>query len=639
MPALAPAKAARIRAAIARARARGHTPRPPTPILHPEAAARAYVTRLRTLVSEQILAAYLPVLAELPAIVSQARQERGDAAEWRADASGAGRVASAAVRAAAAASSIPQARVAGAAKAAAGDVGAHVQAGLGRQVKEVLGIDLMADPRAKARVAAFVHENVKLIVGITPKLAAEVEAIILAGLTSGQLHETMALAIKSRMKIAIDRAELIAVDQVGKIFGQVAAARAQDLGATHFTWLTARDERVRGNPTGRYPKAKPSHYERHGKRYAYADPPKGKNGEPELPGVPIRCRCTGQPDLTTVPGMEGVAEEVAAMPTPAGGVEETEEEAAKLMAEVEAMMAGLAVKPARAPLASVPAPAPPPALPPQAPPPVPPPPPVPAPSAAEKATAPPPGAPASASLGNYVKLPPAPPSKHTAAEAIKYEQKAYRSVKGSRAAWEKYRKARVPDLEKTTPYKGLTVSMREFGDRREEFAKTLSPAEVDAALFYSHKGDSVLNKSLREGTIETKPAVMETAAVLDKVIASSPVPVDTYVTRGIDGKWAKRFASEIEPGDIYQEPGYTSTSATTGFPGVQLRIRIPAGQPAAPIPSRYPEENELLLPRGSYFLVTGKRVDGKKTIIDVDLITPDEGERAKEEAESGASSE
>lgn len=357
MPALAPAKAARIRAAIARARARGHTPRPPTPIRHPEAAARAYITRLRTLVSERILAAYLPVLADLPTFVAQARQERGDAAEWRADGSGAGRVASAAVRAAAAGSAIPRDKVAGAAKAAAGDVGAHVQAGLGRQVKEVLGIDLMADPRAKARVAAFVHENVKLIVGITPKLAGEVEAIILAGLTSGQLHETMALAIKSRMKIAIDRAELIARDQVGKIFGQVASARAQDLGATHFFWQTAEDERVRGNPAGRYPKAKPSHFDRNRRRYAYADPPKGKNGEPELPGVPINCRCVGQPDLTTVPGMEGVAEEVAAMPTPAGGVETTEEEAARLMAEVEAMMAGM-TKPGRAPLGTVSAPAP-----------------------------------------------------------------------------------------------------------------------------------------------------------------------------------------------------------------------------------------------------------------------------------------
>lgn len=339
LPQRATPYAARVRAAVVRARRQGHVPRPPAPMTPPTAAMRAYAARLTTMVQAAVVEAYKPLLADLPALVAQAREERGDAAGWRADASRSGRSASAAVASAGAASSrsLSAKRAAASASAAAADAGAHVQAELGRQVKDVLGIDLMPDSKARARVAAFVHENVKLITGISPTLAAEVESLLLAGLSGGQLHEMLALAIKSKLKIAINRAELIAVDQLGKLTGQIAAARAQDLGATHFYWRTAEDERVRGNPAGKYPRALPSHYARNGQRYAYADPPKGKNGESELPGVPIRCRCYGEPDLTTAPGFEGVAEEAAAI---TGSPEDLEAEAERLRLEVEAMLAG-----------------------------------------------------------------------------------------------------------------------------------------------------------------------------------------------------------------------------------------------------------------------------------------------------------
>ena len=229
--------------------------------------------------------------------------------DWRSDATNSGRSASAAVKEAAreAQASLGGSVVRAAAQEAAGDASAHVQAQLGKQVREVLGIDLAADARAKARAAAFVHENVKLISGIGPTLAAEVERLVLAGLTGGHLHEMLAKAIRRKLQVATDRAELIAIDQVGKIVGQINAARQQDLGVTHFYWRTSKDERVRGNPAGKYPNAVPSHYDREGKRYAYADPPKGKNGEPELPGVPIRCRCGAEADLSTVLGEEPAA--------------------------------------------------------------------------------------------------------------------------------------------------------------------------------------------------------------------------------------------------------------------------------------------------------------------------------------------
>lgn len=347
---LAAARIDRTRRAALAARARGHVAQPMPAQAPPSAVERAYVARLRSIAGRAINEAYAPVLRELPSLIERARSERGDAADWRCDAAGSGRAASASVAAAAKVASKglsgPQTR--SAAVIAGGDAQAHVQAQLGKQVRAVLGIDLAADEKAKARTAAFVHENTKLISGIGPGLAADIERIILSGLTAGQLHETLALAIKSRMQVAINRAELIAVDQVGKIVGQTNAARSQDLGATHFFWRTAEDERVRGNPSGKYPKAVPSHYARNGKRYAYADLPLGRNGERELPGVPIRCRCYAEPDLSAVLGEEP-AQIAAATPS----VDDLEAEAARLAAEVEAMLA----RPAPAP-APQPAPAP-----------------------------------------------------------------------------------------------------------------------------------------------------------------------------------------------------------------------------------------------------------------------------------------
>lgn len=346
MIAAAQVRADRTRRAALAARARGHVARPMSPQAPPTAVENAYVGRLHRLVSGAITRAYAPLLRVLPDLVAQAKQERGDAVDWRADATHSGHSASAAIKDAArqAQGELGGSAARSAAADAASDAHAHVQGQLGKQMREVLGIDLAPDPRAKARMAAFVHENVKLIGGIGPALAAEIERIVLAGLTGGQLHEMMALAIKRKMNIAIGRAELIAIDQVGKIVGQVNAARQQDLGITHFFWRTSKDERVRGNPAGLYPKATPSHYDRDGKRYAYTDQPKGKSGEPELPGVPIRCRCGAEADTSTVLG-EGPAAPAPRDPTQpdapnhAPTVEEAEAEAERLRREVEAMLA------------------------------------------------------------------------------------------------------------------------------------------------------------------------------------------------------------------------------------------------------------------------------------------------------------
>jgi SPP1 gp7 family putative phage head morphogenesis protein len=91
--------------------------------------------------------------------------------------------------------------------------------------------------------------------------------------------------LRKQFDFTRNRARLIARDQVGKLYGQINAARQQAIGVTHFVWQTSNDERVRDE-----------HEERNGKTYSYANPPDG-----ELPGQPIQCRCVANPILTEAP--------------------------------------------------------------------------------------------------------------------------------------------------------------------------------------------------------------------------------------------------------------------------------------------------------------------------------------------------
>ena len=228
---------------------------------------------------------------------------------------------------------------------AAQNIAAHTKQQLRRHLDEapdqrINAIRLTDSPRLKPLIDDFVAENVALIKGISPRLAADVQGLVVQGLTNGVPAARLAEQIRERMGVSARRAELIAIDQIGKLDGKLTEQRHRDLGITHFTWRSSEDERVRGNPEGKYPRANPSHWHRNGKRYAYADPPRGKNGEMELPGTPTRCRCWQDPDLSTIDGEAAAPSLAGAEPTQqSASVLEAEEEANRMVAEVEAMLA------------------------------------------------------------------------------------------------------------------------------------------------------------------------------------------------------------------------------------------------------------------------------------------------------------
>jgi len=278
-------------------RRRGVMPRQ----LQPTAIGLDYARALRRVV-EKMRAAFEPLFEALPALVEAERRERKIDSE-RADAGQSKR----------ARELIEQARKRMAATITAQELEAlavqfanatstfqRIQ--LNRQTRSVIGVDIFTgDKFLPVVVEGFAEENVALIKGITAKLADDVEGSTLRALQRGTLASDLADDLENRFGYAEDRAKLIARDQIGKLNGQINAARQQELGVTRFRWRTMKDERVTGDPDGKYPKAEPSHYDLEGKVFSYDDPPEaGRDGEPALPGEAINCRCWAEPYLEDI---------------------------------------------------------------------------------------------------------------------------------------------------------------------------------------------------------------------------------------------------------------------------------------------------------------------------------------------------
>lgn len=112
------------------------------------------------------------------------------------------------------------------------------------------------------------------------------ELVLRNGLVTSVAATVVLGAIAGKFNITEKRAEAFAVDQVNSLDTQLAEMRQRSLGIDEYLWQTRRDERVRGDPSGLYPNARPSHYARDGQIFNWKNPPEG--GHPgEAPG----CRC------------------------------------------------------------------------------------------------------------------------------------------------------------------------------------------------------------------------------------------------------------------------------------------------------------------------------------------------------------
>lgn len=197
----------------------------------------------------------------------------------------------------------------------------------------------------------------------------------------------------------------------------------------------------------------------------------------------------------------------------------------------------------------------------------------------------------------------------------------------------------------------MPVSDSEFEAlARSERAKLehADPGAFQTLLGYSGNGlYGPINNGLREGgevlgagkVGYVSPQVAAHIAALDRGIAQSPAPRRMLVYRGVNGEVSARSGrkavQDLKAGDTWIEHGFMSTSASErigreyakGFnvrEGGELHITVPQGFPAAPIPSQFSSEQEILLPRGTKFRVQSvTRSDAGHPIISVEASLPE----------------
>lgn len=169
-----------------------------------------------------------------------------------------------------------------------------------------------AAPWWQEAVTAWENTNYRLIKSLSQEYVQKLNTLIMTGIQSGWTHEEMAAQIKTLSnRITGPRARLIARDQMGKFNSALAKSQYEYTGLDTYLWITARDERVRGNPMGRYPKAIPDHWMMDGMICSWKDPTiymdkdnKWRKRTAKMPqvqvGQSILCRCLPTPILTDV---------------------------------------------------------------------------------------------------------------------------------------------------------------------------------------------------------------------------------------------------------------------------------------------------------------------------------------------------
>lgn len=169
---------------------------------------------------------------------------------------------------------------------------------LADQIEKMSGVNIKGIMKAGDLTDAVnksIAANVSLIESIPKQYQQRLETIILSGMQEGKGYRFIKDEIKSLGQSTDARAELIARDQIGKLNSQFNRIRQQKLGIDKYRWSTSQDERVRGNPSGKYPRSKYNHYNRNNEIFSWDDPPPDGHA-----GEAVRCRCTPEPYLDEI---------------------------------------------------------------------------------------------------------------------------------------------------------------------------------------------------------------------------------------------------------------------------------------------------------------------------------------------------
>ena len=129
------------------------------------------------------------------------------------------------------------------------------------------------EPWLKNVLDEWSREQVTLITKATQDMLDTVARRIRDGVKVGKSAKEVSALINADLPgISYRRARIIARDQTAKLNSSLTQGRMTDAGLETYVWDTAQDERVRGDPSGLYPKALPSHFVMQGKICRWDDP-------------------------------------------------------------------------------------------------------------------------------------------------------------------------------------------------------------------------------------------------------------------------------------------------------------------------------------------------------------------------------
>jgi len=134
-------------------------------------------------------------------------------------------------------------------------------------------------------------DNVQLIKSIPQEYFGKVADAISRNFKGIPQEDAKSLAgrLQNIGNITNRRAVFIARDQTAKVNSALTQARHKDAGVNKYIWRTSKDNRVVGNPNGKYPKATRghgNHFKREGDVFYYNKPLHDGH-----PGQAFNCRC------------------------------------------------------------------------------------------------------------------------------------------------------------------------------------------------------------------------------------------------------------------------------------------------------------------------------------------------------------
>lgn len=177
-------------------------------------------------------------------------------------------------------------------------------------------------------------------------------------------------------------------------------------------------------------------------------------------------------------------------------------------------------------------------------------------------------------------------------------------------------------LETSKP--GDPLHPKEFKAFSKYYNGSLTDDQRAVCQYYSHRGDRIMNNSLR-GDIPMSGELRARVEKLDEAISRATLTQDVTTYRGVGGDFGRQLQN-AKIGDSFVDKGYVSTAAQKEYAqrfvdkapsnGTMLHVRIPAGRSAAPVPSNYAEESEMLIGRGSSFRIT--KIDGNNVHVEME---------------------